>query len=356
MLLNAVCPHCHDAELQYPGDLRGTTVACRRCGKPFLFQPIVTRSVFESDLPRAGQPAGATALAPAPVAAAPSPEPAVDFDPHTEGSDFFLWSALAGVGLFGPAIVATQFPYGRIVAAVLLTFGLIFTAVGLLGLTAKQWTGWLGLGANAVGLVLVVLLPGWLGISTWMPQKFETTEFKQPMAVTRDGPARPVSWVEAGSAVWEMGDARVSVAAAAVEPPPKPGTVSTAPVEKTPTLRLTVQLSNVGLARNIEFPGWFPPPAPTPPPPPGTPPPPAPKLTADGKPIPAKANPPGPSQAVHPGKSIDTVLLFNVPPNRGDLRLELPAEPFGGTEPVRFQIPWTLVTRQNLVPAKPTNP
>lgn len=337
MLLPAVCPHCHDAELQIPAELSGTDVVCRRCGKKFLFQP-VTKSVFDSDPPR-----GRKAKAAAP-------------ESSTDQPDYALWFVLAGVGLFGPAIIATQFAYGRIAAVVLLVLGMLLAAVGLLGLEAKRWAGWLTLGANAAGVLVVSLFPGLLGATTWLPQKPETTEFKVPTAVTRDGPARPVQWVEAGSAVWEMGDTRVAVAAAAVEPPTKPkaGTPPTADTDKTPTLRITIQLTNVGLARSIDFPGWFiPPPAV---PPPGSPPPPAPKLTADGKAVPPKANPAAAVRPVPPGKSVETALLFALPQYRDELRLELPPEPFGGTEPVRFRVPWSMVARGQFVPTKPTTP
>lgn len=360
MLLNAVCPHCQDAELQIPAELSGTAVTCRRCGKPFLFQPAAPRSAFDPEptakrAKAANKPAGGTATAAklsdtAPAAVAPiSPVPAVAATPPAADTvpadppDHAFTLALVGVCLFGPALLVTQFPYGRIAAVPMLLAGLACAAVGLPGLEVKRWAGWLGVGANALGLLLVVLLPDWLGGPTWLPKRFETAEFKAPMAVSRDGPAKPVEWVEAGKASWQMGDVRAAVTAAVIETPAK-GAIGN------PSFRVTVQLSNVGLERTIEFPGWT---AATPAA--GGEPAPAPKLTAadGGQPVPLKpGGPPEPPHGIHPGKSLDTTLLFAAPPAKGDLRLELPAQPFGGKEPVKFQIPWAFVARQNAPPAK----
>ena len=57
----------------------------------------------------------------------------------------------------------------------------------------------------------------------------------------------------------------------------------------------------------------------------------------------ANRTPAGDNLFVFPGKFVETTLTFTVPEKLDDLRLELPAAAFGGTEPARFQIPKAMI-------------
>jgi hypothetical protein len=53
------------------------------------------------------------------------------------------------------------------------------------------------------------------------------------------------------------------------------------------------------------------------------------------------------SASVHPGKSVEDVVVFEEPVARAEyLRLELPASAFGGTGKLRFQIPKSMIERR----------
>jgi hypothetical protein len=147
-------------------------------------------------------------------------------------------------------------------------------------------------------------------------------------AVGRDGSLpKPAEWVDASQAVWEQGDVRVAVTSVTVGPANPEG--SSPPGKKRENvLRIGLKVTNVGVARAVEFKGWVPPEEP--------------KLaTAAGKPMAFKqAGVPAGTATVYPGKSAELAVAFEPPAGAPeDYRLELPASAFGGTDPVKFQIP-----------------
>lgn len=349
----AVCPHCREARLQAPYKKRGKLVDCPKCGRPFMLIPEDEHTAplvdYELDAPGrerrrstpAPDPAPADKTAPpeptAPVAAdptttslagelAPTPfaAPAERRDPH-----YPLVMALIGLGVVGVAVVASQFPYGRIAGTGLAVVGLLVAALSLLGLEKRPWLGWAGVGLNLFALLLLVALPGWLGVSDWTPQGNPDAGPKPVTAVGRDGSLpTPAEWVDASRAVWEQGDVRVAVTSVVLGPA-NPDVPIPAGNKREPVLRIGLKVTNVGVARAVEFKGWAAPPN-------------APKLTtAAGKPIAGKAaGLPTGAATIYPGKSAELALAFD--PAAGgadDLRLELPASAFGGTDPVKFQIP-----------------
>ena len=100
-------------------------------------------------------------------------------------------------------------------------------------------------------------------------------------------------------------------------------------------LRVVLKLTNVGVARAIDFDAWA-----------GVPTPPSvgPTLTtAAGTALAPKPMPTAGKVAVFPGKSAECVLWFALPTAAEELRLDLPPTAFQGAEPVRFSIPSIMI-------------
>lgn len=345
MPFTAVCLHCKKSKYRVPFKKRGTFAHCPKCRRDFLlvpeargFAPPVDYRPPPFDAEPASAPtvaeyAAATPTLPAPEAAPPlRPVTVDDPAPPPDPPNYALRVALAALGAVGVAAVVSQFPYGRFVAAPLAAVGAVVAALSLFGLDRLRWVGWAGAGLNAAVFLLVVALPSWLGLSGWTPAADPEAGPRPVTAVGRDGGLpRPADWVDAGRAVWEQGDVRVAVTAVTVGP--------LHPAAKDPARRkerglwVEVKLTNVGVARAIQFDGW----APAPPDDPTL-------TTATGKPLPARPMAASAKTAVLPGKSAECVLAFATPAAGDDLRLELPARAFGGTEPVRFLIPRAIVS------------
>jgi hypothetical protein len=357
----AICPHCQASRFRAPSKKRGTFTTCPKCGQDFLLlpgkggtaKPLEYRlppldaeeepvEVMEESLgheqtlaaPEAKEAAVPSEPAEVPAERADQPPPAVGPPTSTPPpqADYALRLALVALGLFGTGVVASQFPYGRYVAVPVAGLGLLLAALSLLGLERRRWVGLAGAGLNALALLLVVALPGWLGLSThWTPATNPDAGPKPVTAVGReDGQPVAADWVDARAAVWEQGDVRIAVTGVTVGPRD--------PAARRPdlVLRIGLKLTNVGVARAIEFAGW-------PVTPQG-----GPTLTTAGgesfphRPAADRAEP----ATVRPGKSAEAVVAFAAPDKpTEDLRLELPAAAFGGTDPVRFRIPRAMVAR-----------
>lgn len=357
----AVCPHCREARLKVPYKKRGKLVDCPKCGRPFMLVPEDGHSAplvdYDLDAPgrerRKRKPSAEPAAEPAATATAAAPEPTAPatsdptttappgeltptpfaVPPERKDADVPLRMALAGIGFVGVAVLASQFPYGRLVGTVLAAVGLLFALLSLLGLEKRPWLGWAGVGLNLFALLLLVLLPGWLGISEWTPQGNPDAGPKPVTAVGRDGSLpKPAEWVDASQAVWEQGDVRVAVTSVTIGPAnPEPSAPQGKKRET--VLRIGLKVTNVGVARAVEFKGWAAPPD-------------EPKLTtAAGKPVPVKpAGLPAGAATIYPGKSAELALTFEPPAGAPeDYRLELPAQTFGGADPVKFQVPQAML-------------
>src|SRR5207248_7136221 len=120
----------------------------------------------------------------------------------------------------GVGTIASQFPYGRLIGLAPAGLGMLLAGLSLLGLEERRrWVGWAGVGANAFVLLLLVALPGWLGISTWTPAADPAAGPKPVTAVGRDGGLpSPADWVNAHRAVWQHDDVRVAVSSVGVGP------------------------------------------------------------------------------------------------------------------------------------------
>jgi len=352
----AVCPHCREAKLKAPYAKRGKLVDCPKCGRPFMLIPENEHTAplvdYDLDAPgrerRRKRQASATeappepAVGPAeptipaaseattavvPTETAPTPF-AVPPVPRKD-QDYPLRMALTGIGIVGIAVLASQFPYGRIVGTALAAIGLVVAGLSLLGLEKRPWLGWTGIGLNLFALVLLIVLPSWLGVSEWVPLGNPDAGPKPVTAVGRDGSLpRPAEWVDASQAVWEQGDVRIAVTSVTVGPA-TPDAAAPPGKKREPVLRIGLKITNVGVARVVEFTGWAAPPS-------------EPKLTTTaGKPMAVRnSGLPSGAGSIYPGKSTELALTFEPPAGPpDDYRLELPAQAFGGTDPVKFQIP-----------------
>lgn len=346
----ATCTYCRASKFRVPFKKRGTFATCPKCEREFLLTPetgVDLPLMKYNDLPfddpdEDDDREGSSELVetvpehdPVPEAAAP-PEPSIEKvtvvvapSAARRSGDLPLRFALVAFVLFGLGILATQFPYGRLVAVPFVLVGLALAAMGWLGLECYRWLGIAGMGLNGLAILLLLVLPEWLGLGGWTPHSDLETDPKSALSVGRDGsPARPAEWVDAAKAVWEFGDVRVAVSGATVGPADP--AAKTAEKKKERALRITLNMTNLGVARPIEFAGWHSPPAFEA------------KLTAAGAPVPVRTTATEKS-FVFPGKSLETAIVFAVPEKLDDLRLELPAAAIGGSEPVRFQIPKAMI-------------
>lgn len=336
----AVCPFCKLMKFRAPLSRYAEFVECRHCHKMFILVPDDPSSV-PADLLAAAEAKANGAPRPDLQYVPPTPAPPTEtvatptevarpvVVPEVKpGPNVPLGFALTAVILFGASILLTQVPFGRFGGLGLGVIGLILAALSLLGLEKKTWLGYAGVGLNAVGLLLIVALPDWLGGPSWLPPRDESLDNNLPMAVSRNGGSRqPAEWVDAGNAVWEHRDVRVEITTVIVAY--EPGRDR----KREPVMRVGVRLTNIGAARAIEYGGW-------------TAVPPLPQTAGTASSLGATAGPTAGGTKLLPGKSIDAVLIY--PPPAGPpaaLRLELPAEAFGGAGPIRFEIPATMVRR-----------
>lgn len=245
--------------------------------------------------------------------------------------------ALIAITLGGMAFGASQLPYGRFATVGLGAIGLVFGVSALLA-TTKRVLPTLGAAINGLALFLALILPEWLGITSWRPVRVHE-EVKTPRAVNvKDGLAAPADWVDVTKAAWERDDVRVSVTSFTVSPIELIGPKNKQQWTKESFVQVRVKIENVGVARALDVHGW--PEVPTPD---------GPKLTdAAGRVLPLKVFPDGwtlvdrpkPNKVLFPGRSTEQLLIFESPgKTAGDLKLELPASALGGSDPVRLLLP-----------------
>ncbi|QEL16010.1 hypothetical protein [Limnoglobus roseus] len=352
MPFTAVCLHCRASKFRVPFKKRGTFATCPKCAQEFMLVPDSSVDIplmeykaipFDDDSDETPSPSGSEILVESAETTTTAPqslkttEIAIPVIPSSvptvsgDAPDYAVRMALVGCGFVGVSMIASQFPYGRFVAGPLAVIGLLIGGLSLLGLEKRTWLGWAAVGLNTMALLLVAAFPSWLGLTGWTPASDPEKAPKPVTAVGRDGSLpKTAEWVDASQAVWEQGDVRItvmSVAVAAVDP------MSKSPEKrKERVLRLTLKLSNVGVARGIEFTSWSPSPtAET-------------KLTttAGTSMLPRAVT--ADKATLYPGKSAESVLTYAAPDKFDDLRLEIPSQVFGGPEPARILIPKSLIS------------
>ncbi len=338
----AVCPFCKKMRFRTTLKKYGQFVECRQCRQPFILVPDDPSSIPADVLAAAAKAASAkpppaekyaTPEASVPTlsaAAVETREVSVPTGPTEVGksTNVPLAFALGSVILFGAGILLTQIPYGRFVAVAFGLAGLFLAGLSLLGIEKRKWIGFAGVGLNLVGLVLVLALPDWLGGLTWLPPTGDSNQPVTPMAVERNGGKRQAAdWVDAEKAVWEHADVRIELASATVGPPDAKAKDTAA--KRDPVLKITLKVTNIGVARAIEFNAWT-----------------AGSPTPGGPLLAATPTPPGTIAKILPGKSADIVLNFPAPAGTpGTLRLELPGTAVGDPELIRFEIPGSMIRR-----------
>lgn len=248
---------------------------------------------------------------------------------------------LVALGLFGGSVLATLIPYGRLIGVGLAAVGLLLAGMSLLGLERRRWIGWTGIGGNAVVALTLMLLPTWLGVTTWRPVGDPNAIPKRPFAIDNSGNAsESPDGVDASAATWQHGDTRLAVRQVTIAADPTAKQPAGKKDQKERIARVNVTLTNVGVGRAIEFAGWDAKTSTA-----------AASLTSStGQTLSRKETAPLGSGVVYPGKSVECVLVFDATPLGPDegLRLELPAAAFGGDAetPARFRIPRTMIVSQ----------
>jgi hypothetical protein len=214
--------------------------------------------------------------------------------------------------------------------------GLVGGLGGLMLAPHKQWAPGVAAGLNGVVLLVVVALPGWLGMRGWLPDKGDA-EARAVKAVNYDGrSAAPAEWVDSSKGSWQQNDVRVAVTSTSVGPVELTGPDQKKKWTAEKYLQVWLHVENAGVARKLECQGWEPAPGA------------APRLNdTDDKELALKTfegdfQPAGRphAAALFPGRGVDYLLVFEKPAaTGGPLRLELPGKAWGGSEPARFEIP-----------------
>lgn len=338
MPFTAQCPNCREAKFRVPWKKHDELMACPKCEKDFVLVPddeppdrsrTLGRS-FDTTVPNVA--VGKPLRLPPPV---PTQDDIDNDPPPPKGYDLPLAFALVSLSAVGLAIGMGQIPYGRFVAMGVAPVGLLFAAFSLFGLEKRRPLAWAGVAANGVVGMLMLLAPGWLGAGEWLPPVDPNEGQNRVLAVGKDGGVPlPAEWVDANSAAWQQADVRVDIISArlAVRDPK----ATSADQRKVRALRLTLTVTNAGVARSLECKSTTEPPSEL-------------KLTTAAgnvaKPIAGEKD--VKPTTLFPGKRAEFTFGFEPPADAAnDLRLEIPAAWFGSLEPVRLRIPASMIQRR----------
>jgi len=276
----------------------------------------------------------------------PIEEPAAD-DARGGGDSSFAM-ALIAIILAGVGLGLSQVPFGRFVTVVLAAIGLVVGGLALL--IAERGRLWPAVStlANAVALLLITLLPSWLGLESWWPAPIDDDP-NQVKAVAFEGgklsqPAADGDWIDASKLSWQRRDVRVTVFEVRIGPVRLKGPKEKLKDTKEKYILIGLRVRNSGVARMFEYRTWNAKPA--------TPESPVVKLTDsagkelkpavfdDGWDVPGR----GESASLRPTMSVDDILVFEAPKEAIEhLKLELPFEFGDPAPPVRLLIPKAMI-------------
>jgi hypothetical protein len=372
----SICPYCRAGGVRAPQSNIGASATCPNCKSSFTVMPsdglpgwAKEREATPSAPPPAPtrspaveetRPAAAMGLAdvtePSPVLPAdelpvptsrPSPPPVTEMEEPAAPADMGLVMALGALILVGIAVVATQFPFGRIIAAVIAVVGLL-GGLGALGAEGRaKLAGGLAIGLHGLILLVVVALPSWLNLDPWRgPPEPDVPQGPVALAHGASRGSRPVEateWLDAARLSWEFKDVRVTVRSAHVGPVELSGPAGTKRMPKTQYLHLRLRVVNSGVERDIPLSGW------------------AAGRNADSirvvDPKGAVLKPAAfeeswqpergkPSERLFPDQSSEVTLYFAAPSGKVEwLRVELPGSAVGLNEAIRFQVGSGFFTR-----------
>jgi len=214
-----------------------------------------TKKQSEPEPPAEPKPVPAPTPATAP---APLTTPAAGAEPPP-GHDLGLIFALVAVILVGPAVLASQLPYGRAIGLLIAILGF---AGGFLSLGAEGRARLAGIAAMVMHFLIAIVLlflPGWLNLDPWSGGP-PPEEPKRPVAVEHGTgtplPLVPGEPIDAGKASWEFQDVRVTLRSATVSPVELVGPNNAKRTTKEPYLHLILQVTNIGVEREIPLSGW----------------------------------------------------------------------------------------------------
>ncbi len=267
-----------------------------------------------------------------------------------EATDVGMVVALISLTLVGVAVLASQFPFGRFIAAGIAVVGVLG---GLASLGAEGKARLAAAGAvflHVLVLVVVFFAPSVLNLDSWRPVADAGPH--GPQAITHGSgemtPIQPDTWIDANTTSWEFKDVRVTVRSAFVGPVELIGPKDAKRNTKESYFHLLVRVSNSGVERQIDLSGWAIGQGLA-----------AVKVTdAAGKPFglvafegPWQPEQRKPTEHIFPGKTADVHMLFALPsPKVDSIRVKLPGGAFGmPDESVKFQIGSGLLAR-NVLP------
>ncbi len=373
----AICPYCRVGGVRAPDTAIGASATCPKCKSSFTVMPsdglpgwakppeldppptprndpLPASSPLEETrgsaampdvtepspvLPSEEKPKSKSKPAPALApTTTPVSVPTVTLAPSV-APDTGMVFALAAVILVGPAVLASQLPYGRVIGLVLAGLGLVG---GLLSLGAEGRARIAGIAATGMHFVIAIVLlflPGWLNLEPWQSDKSED-ELKGPVVMEHGSgvstPVSPGEWIDAGRGSWEFKDVRVTVRSAAVGPVELLGPKNAKRTPKEQYFQMLLLVSNVGVEREIPLSGWAA----------------GPGIEGlrlmdpNGKALSLATFEAGwapergrPVSRITPGHSSAVKLVFMAPPPKTEhLRLQLSGSTFGMTDEIRFQV------------------
>src|SRR5262249_53304743 len=240
MPLLAVCPYCGQGKVGPRAHAEGRTAPCPNCYNCFTLVPSneVAREQAHRPAPAPRAPAPAAAAPkPAPAASAtatvpaehPPPAPATRPTPAPTAApqlapglprgprpvpadcpatelQVALPLALVALTLGGVSLVVSQLPYGRISTVIVAGLGLLVGLLSLLVAERKRLVPACAAALNGAALLAVLVLPGWLGLTTWLPGE-GAGDSGAVKAVGLDG-GGPVlaAWVDGCKGAGRVGD------------------------------------------------------------------------------------------------------------------------------------------------------
>jgi hypothetical protein len=266
---------------------------------------------------------------------------------RAEPPDVTMVVGLVALILVGVAVVASQFPYGRAIAAGIAVMGL-FAGSSVLGAEGRaRLAGGLAIGLHALVLLVVIVLPSWLGLDPWRGPN-EPQRLEGPVALehgaNRSEPVDPNAWLDAARYSWENKDVRITVRSAHLGPVELTGPGGAKRTTKAQYLHIRLRVVNSGIERDIPLSGWAI----------GRNPESIRVVDAKGTALRAATfeqgwQPPRGkiSERLFPDQSSEPLLIYAAPSAKVEsLRLELPGSAAGLAETIKFRLGGGFFTRQ----------
>lgn len=354
----AICPYCRAAGVRAWSAAVGSSATCPKCRSNFTIvadESLPDWAAKSTAPPSPPVPGAATSFptdtpppeaAPVPMWSAPlmPPEPVgTEAEPSAlpaaAQSEAFQAVALVAVILVGPTVLASNLPYGRVIALLLAGLGLLAGLVCLIGRGKARLVAAAAVSLHGVLLVAILFRPSLLGLDPWRgtgPPPKPTEVRSVPHGKVESQVAGDA--VDGASASWVLGDVGVNVRRGYVGPVELVDIKGAKRKSREIGLQILIRATNLGGERRIPLAGWM-------------------KgesladvrlLDSTGKDVKRKSFPanqtpfrgqPTPD-ALPPRESADALLVFEAPSGKqGEFVLELPGSAVGVDRPIRFRLP-----------------